>query len=694
MLARLRRRRDRRSPLCGRFGPVLGLVAALLRPVPPASAAPAQAGQPPRTEMVGPLQVSGDGRDTVRGGRPDGASIHETYVPPAVDPDDAEARAELAHFERTTVSAIRPTIVAIPPEPWMAALTLPDLPVRWNHQLVAYLKYFRDDPKGQALIRGWLRRMNRYEHLIRPILREVGVPEDLVFVAMAESGFNPKVRSRVGAAGMWQFMEGTGRVYGLERTYWLDERHDIERATYAAASYLKDLRTRFGSWEMALAAFNGGPGLVMTSVSRANTNNFWALCELESGLPHATTMYVPKIVAAALIGRNRDVFGVGDNLGAALPAVQMSTVQAPPATSLATVAKLIGEDPNLIEELNAHLVRRRTPPGRTTQLRIPRARVAVYERSASQLTLESSGLQAHNVRYGETVARIAQRYGTTEQNLRRLNELGDAAELDRGVTLLVPSKGTRGDATRPRPRVAVPRVTPGPGQRLVFFEVTRATTPRGLGEAFGVAWDSVVLWNDLDPQARLQPGQFLQLLVARTFDALAARVDLYEHDQVELVVRGSREHLESALRDRGLVRRGYKVKKGDDLTKIGKKFDLSDGDIARINAIPRDDKPAPGAILVVYVDKDHDRGTVDAPPPRTGAPGSDAGPIAADDAAEPVSPDMDAEPGDPPPADDLGASTETRSKLPGKQGWTRRPARKTARPADKPAKSRPKKPAP
>jgi membrane-bound lytic murein transglycosylase D len=212
----------------------------------------------------------------------------------------------------------------------------------------------------------------------------------------------------------------------------------------------------------------------------------------------------------------------------------------------------------------------------------------------------------------------------------------------------------------------------------VFFEVTRATTPRGLGEAFGVAWDSIVLWNDLDPQARLQPGQFLQLLVPRSFDALAAKRRPLRADQVELVVRGSREHLESALRDRGLVRRGYRVRKGDDLTKIGKKFDLSDGDIARINAIPRDDKPAPGTILVVYVDKDHDRGTVDAPPPRTGAPGGDAGPIAGDDAAEPVSPDTDAEPGDPPPRDDLGASTETRSKLPGKQGWTRKPAARTA----------------
>ena len=641
---------------------------------PVVAAAPAAPSAAPRREQVGPLQVSGEGRDSVRGGRPDGASIHETYVPPAVDPEDAEARAELAHFERQTVSAIRPTIVATPPEAWMASLALPDLPVRWNHQLVAYLKYFRDDPRGQALIRGWLRRMNRYEHMLRPILREVGVPEDLVFVAMAESGFNPRVRSRVGAAGMWQFMEGTGRVYGLERTYWMDERHDIERAAYAAATYLKDLRTRFGSWEMALAAFNGGPALVMTSVSRANTNNFWALCELESGLPHATTMYVPKIVAAALIGRNREVFGVGGDLANVMPAVQWATVQAPPATALATVARLIGEEPGLIEELNAHLVRKRTPPGRATQLRIPRTRVAVYERSAGQLTAESSGLQPHNVRYGETVARIAQRYGTTEQNLRRLNELDDAAELERGVTLLVPGRGGRGEPARPRPRVAVPKIVAAAGQRLVVFEVTRSTTPRGLSEAFSVPWDSIVLWNDLDPQARLQPGQFLQLLVPQGFDAMTAKVDLYEQNQVDLVVRGSQGHLESALRERGLVRRGYRVRKGDDLLKIGKKFDLSDGDIARINAIPREDKPAPGTVLVVYVDKEHDRGTVDAPPPRNGPAGGDAGPIAHDDAAEPVTPDADAEPGEPPPREDLGASTETRSKLPGKQGWTRKPS--------------------
>ncbi|HEY8377049.1 MAG TPA: transglycosylase SLT domain-containing protein, partial [Nannocystis sp.] len=190
-------------------------------------------GAPPEArERIGPLQVAGGGRDQVRGGRPDGASIHETHAPRPYEPD-AAGRADLAAFERDVLEATRPTLDRTPPEKWMADLTPPDLPVRWGPRLVEYLRFFRDDPRGQALMRSWLRRMSRYEHILRPILKEVGVPEDLVFVAMAESGFQPQRRSRVGAAGLWQFMEPTGRVYGLEQNYWVDERLDIERSTYA-----------------------------------------------------------------------------------------------------------------------------------------------------------------------------------------------------------------------------------------------------------------------------------------------------------------------------------------------------------------------------------------------------------------------------------------------------------------------------
>ena len=670
----MRRRRERHAW-------TLALALAALAPF---AAGAAPAAEEPR-ERVGPLLVSTTGRDSVRGGRPDGASIHETHAPRAHDPD-AGARDDLATFERERFTGVRPTIIDTPPEPWMAALQLPDLPVRWNSQTVAYLKYFRDDPRGQALIKGWIRRMGRYEAVLRPILREVGVPEDLVFVAMAESGFNPKVRSRVGAAGMWQFMEGTGRVYGLERGYWIDERHDIERATYAAATYLKDLRVRFGSWEMALAAFNAGYGLVMTGVSRANTNNFWALCELESGLPHATTMYVPKIVAAALVGRNRSVFHVGADLQGALPPVQWAQVEVGPSTSLASVAKLIGEDPALIEELNAQLARKRTPPGRRYPLRIPRSKLHAFEQGASRLASEAGDVQQHSVRYGETLAEIAQRHGTTEAALRRLNEIDDSAELTRDTVLLVPARGKPEPAPRVRPRAAVPRIVVDAAQRLVFFEVTRATSPRGLAEAFGVAWEQIVAWNDLDPQARLQPGQVLQLVVPRSFDAQAARVDALEASQVDLVVRGSREHIEASLRERSLTRRGYRVRKGDDLVKIGKKFDLSDGDLARINGFSREHSPAVGTTIVVYVDRAHERGTTPAPPPRNDpAHGGQEPAQEPDDAHDDAVPaDLDAEPGPAPtaepepgpagpsvPAGPAGPSTESRTKLPGQQGWTR-----------------------
>lgn len=669
MPALLRRRRERQTLRSWALG-----VLTLLQPL-AVGAAPAPADE--ARERVGPLRVSSGGRDSVRGGRPDGASIHESHASRSHDPD-AGQREDLATFEREQLAAVRPTIIDAAPEPWMAALQLPDLPVRWNQQTVAYLKYFRDDPRGQALIKGWIRRMSRYEHILRPILKEVGVPEDLVFVAMAESGFNPKVRSRVGAAGMWQFMEGTGRVYGLERDYWVDERHDIERATYAAATYLKDLRVRFGSWEMALAAFNAGYGLVMTSVSRSNSNNFWALCETESGLPHATTMYVPKIIAAALVGRNRAVFGVGPELQGTLPPLRWAQVEVGPATSIAAVAKTIDEDPALLEEINAQLLRKRTPPGRRYPLRIPRTKLQTFEQGAGRLSSEGDTRQ-HSVRYGETLAEIARQLGTSEPALRRLNDLDDLAELDRDTVLLVPANKTGKPDTspRPRPRAAVPALAAGPDQRRVFFEVTRATTPRGLSEAFSVPWERIVAWNDLDPQARLQPGQVLQLLVPRSFDARAARVVALEADQVDLMVRGSREHLEASLRERGLTRRGYHVRKNEDLQKIGKKFDLSDGDLARINGFARDHRPSPGTIIVVYVDRAHERGTVPAPPPRNNTEAEPPSPASEPQISD-VPSDMDAEPGPggapgsgEPEPEHGGASTEDRNKLPGKQGWSK-----------------------
>jgi membrane-bound lytic murein transglycosylase D len=571
---------------------------------------------PDRTR-VGPIDVSMSGRRRVRGGRPEGASILVAWGPEIDDPDRADRRA-LAAFERASFPRARSfkTIVDQPPQAWMRALDPPSLPIRWNRRTIEYLEYFKTDPRGHAMMRAWIRRGGRYEERLRKILREVGIPEDLVMVALAESGFNPTVRSRVGAAGLWQFMEGTGAVYGLERDYWIDERFDVEKSTYAAALFLADLHVRFGSWELALAAFNAGYGLVLTAIERHNTNNYWALCEIESGLPYATTNYVPKIMAAALVSANRHAFAVGPDQVSPDPSIDWVEVRVPRSTPLAKLAAAIDVEPALLEELNAHLIRKRTPPTRGGHpVRIPRDALAAFERAPDALRKDWSLETTYRARDGETLGAIASAHGISERALRSLNGVIDAAEVSGGVTLVVPAtaSGTLDTRRVEPPLAAVPPIAVPHGMRRVFFVATRAATPLTLERAFGVRWSQVVEWNDLDPHARLQPDQVLQILVPVSFDEQDRAVEAWEDHEVELVVRGSTPHIEAALRRRGLVRRGYRVKAGDTLGRIGRRFGLTDGDLARINGFPRTRDPDAGEVVVVYVPESKLKQTIDAP---------------------------------------------------------------------------------
>ncbi len=615
------------SPLRPRTA--LGRALSLWLPTALLVAAPSSAAAEPSSDedrvRIGSLQVSETRRRRVRGGRPDGASVHVAWAPGAHDPasDTTEA---LAGFERAAFpeGTIRRTIIDAPPEDWMKGLDLPDLPVRWNKKTVEYLRYFRDDPKGRAMIRGWMRRAGRYAPRMAKVLAEAEVPTGLVMVAMAESGFNPTVRSRVGAAGAWQFMAGTGQVYGLSQDFWVDERYDIEKSTLAAALYLKDLRVRFGSWELALAAYNAGYGLVMTTIERHNTNNYWSLCEIESGLPYATTNYVPKIVAAALVGANRKAFAVESSAIDPLPPADWVEVRVQRSTSIDVLAKAMDTDPNFLFELNAQLIRRRTPPTDAPYpLRIPRDRAGAFESARATLAKVWETESVHTVKTGESLDSIARRHKTTSKQLRRLNGIRDSAEVRGGITLVVPSGRTptpkRASAELdppPRPLAAVIDLTPPAGHRLMFFETTRASTPRSVELAFDVTWPSVVAWNDLDPHARVQAGQVLQVVVPNAFDPATEGVVAHELHEVEYVRRGSRAHLEAALRRRDKVRRGYKVRKGDTLARIGRKFDLTLGDLARINAFSRGHTPRSGSTIVVYVPRGKTGGTTRAPAPR------------------------------------------------------------------------------
>lgn len=576
---------------------------------------------PEGRSRVGPLWMSDIGRARVRSMRPEGASIHVAYAARGRDPD-ADLRKALAEFERETFPAeaatqLRQTIVDEPPEAWMRELALPDLPVRWNAKTIEYLRYFKDDERGRALMRAWLTRMGRYEDDVRGIFDELGVPQDLIFVALVESGFRPgNTNSLTGAAGMWQFMEPTGRVYGLMSDYWFDDRYDHVKATYAAGAYLKDLEVRFGSWELALAAYNAGYGLVLTTIRRNNTNNYWALCEIEAGLPYQTTNYVPKLVAAAIVARNRAAFGL-DDVSPLAPA-RLVEVKVPASTRLDDLAKQIDADEALLEEFNTHLLRGRTPPkGGPFTVRIPKDKLRAFEQLGDKLRAPDQDFRTHPMRLGEDLDMIAREHGITVKHLRKLNAVDDSAEVRDGTVLVVPRVGTEEILPVPKPLAAVPPLAVPNGKRLVFLWTSRSTTPRRISSVMKVAWDDVLAWNDLDPQARVQDELMLQLLVPADFDAAAAGARVFERDEVVHATRGTEAHLDAMLAERDLVRRGYKARKGETLKQIARKFKTSVGSLARINGFRRSHQPEAGEVIVVYVEKGHSKSTVPAPAPRS-----------------------------------------------------------------------------
>lgn len=564
-------------------------------------------------------------RARVRSNRP--PTVHAAYAAPERHAFPEE-RSTLRAFEDAAFpeGRTRPqTILSVPPDPWMTSLALPDMPVRWNAKTVEYLRYFRDDPRGRSMIRAWFKRKHRYEAMISPILKEMDAPQSLIYVALAESGFDPTARSRVGAAGMWQFMEATGRVYGLASGYWEDDRYDFERETWAAVAYLKDLKARFGSWELALAAYNAGYGLVIKSIRRYNTNNFWALCEIESGLPHPTTNYVPKIMAAAIVGSNLEAFGLHDESVPRMDPARFISVRLSPGTRLSDVAKVLDVDRRLMKELNARFIRGRVPPdGEPRLARIPKSAAGRMDALASSMRSTAQPFQTHKVKEGESLADIASQYAMTEAALRRMNAVQDSAEIERGLLLVVPTDADliatpAGEKPRdePPPLVAVPSLAVPAGKKLLLVHATQSMTPRSLSTVTGVRWTDIVKWNDLDPEARILQGLWLQVLVDETFvpqdEGLAARAP----SDVLLVLRGSQQHLEGELASRELERRSYVAKKGDSLKRIARRFGLSVGSICRINDLSRSHKLERGESIILYVIPKKRSGTRSAGPPKT-----------------------------------------------------------------------------
>jgi membrane-bound lytic murein transglycosylase D len=325
---------------------------------------------------------------------------------------------------------------------WMRGLKLPDLPLRWLPKVTRYLLLYKSDPRYRDIMRGWLRRLEGARAPMESSLTRAGLPRGLIFVAMIESGFSSAALSNRGAGGFWQFRADVARGYGLEVSFWVDERRDLEKSTAAAAIYLGDLYHRFGTWELALAGYNAGFHAVLSSVLRFNTNDFWTLCQLEAGLPWETTEYVPKIMAVGVVERNRKVFGFEE--ASPEPPRASQEVEVAGGVTFEAISARAGVSIEDLVALNPAYLRRRTPPDRATViLRVP------PERGRGLNTLRMTDVAPVRVRPGETVARIAKDRRIPRDRLRRLNGITDDADVTPGTMLLIPRAPAK--TSRPTP---------------------------------------------------------------------------------------------------------------------------------------------------------------------------------------------------------------------------------------------------
>ncbi len=481
---------------------------------------------------------------------------------------------------------------------WLSGLELPDLPVRWDDRVVRYLELFRDDPRGHELIRGWMVRRERWGEMIRSALRAEGLPEDLLYVAMVESGFTTDARSGAGAVGPWQFVSATGAEFGLTQSHWVDLRRDPEASTRAAARYLRALHERFGSWELALAAYNMGYGALLRAMRKYDTNDYWELTHLEAALPFETTLYVAKIMACALVGRNLERFGLGELTFE--PGMRADTVEVPGGTALSVIARAAGTSASELRTLNPALRRDRVPPGAdAVTIRIPEGSASRFAERWGR-TRRSEAHVAYSVRFGERLSDIARRFRTTERELRELNELSDG-DVDAGFGLMVPAVAPLAEAESERPVVGVRDASFSyPDRRQVFYRCHRGEDLAAVASFFRVTVADIDRWNRIDVHAEVQDGLFLQLFVPSSVDL--ARAVVLTPDEVRILVVGSDEFFAYHLASEGRVRFRYEVQPGDTLSTIGARFGISVGSLCRINLIGRDSTLRLGQVIVVYAD--------------------------------------------------------------------------------------------
>jgi len=309
-----------------------------------------------------------------------------------------------------------------------------DIPVELNDAVVAYIRFFQTDAREH--FSKWLSRSTRYIPMMRSVLEREGVPLDLVYLSMIESGFSAYATSFARAAGPWQFVVGTSRRYGLLSDFWVDERRDPYKSTVAAAKYLKGLKERYhGNWYLAWAGYNAGEGKIDRAIRREKTTDFWRMMGKGRTLRAETKHYVPKLIAAALIAKHPERFGF--HVEYEQP-VETDSVEVPDATDLHVLANAAGISFEEFHDLNPELRRFCTPPGGWT-IKLPKGTKDAFVAAYAKLDkADRLSFTEHKVEKGEPIGKIARAYGVSEAAILRTNGIKSYRQIKPGRMLVIP----------------------------------------------------------------------------------------------------------------------------------------------------------------------------------------------------------------------------------------------------------------
>jgi len=449
-----------------------------------------------------------------------------------------------------------------------------DIPITMNDRVKSSIVYFQG--VAHDAFAKYLRRSTKYAPMMKKIIRKHGLPEDLVYLSLVESGYNPHAYSWARAMGLWQFISSTGRMYGLNRSWWMDERKDPEKSTDAACRFLKDLYEEFGHWELAMAAYNGGPGRVRRTIKKQKTIDFWKL-----KLRRQTMDYVPLIMAAAVIAKNPAKYGF-TNIEYE-PELRWEEVTIDRCLELKPIARALGCTIDELKTINPELLRGYTPPDhKKYNLKIPVGKTGAFLASYDNLpSPKETSWVKHKIRRGETVSTIASRYGVSQYAILEANNLRRTSRIYAGKQLIVPVPldGSYGGSSSKRDREYTAENS--------TYNVRRGDTMWDIARAFGTSVDALRRVNYIGRGSRIYVGQKLRIPSSAKY--LAGKNSGSS--------RKSSAGVPSVPNSNGSVT--HKVRAGDTLWDIARKYGTTTSAIRRLNGLGRSSRIYPGRILTV-----------------------------------------------------------------------------------------------